>query len=137
MDIRDFEHLIDENTKVILARDGAKVMVLGTDTRVVLETTTDDRIERLTTQLDNRSIRRSYDFLLKTIVQDLSDAQLKTFFQISADSVAENKDKTKKVMELAFTKIVDDIFVYFYQTTVGGDGIKKLIDSIIERYEHS
>ena len=137
MDIRDFEHLIDKNTKVILAKDGAKVMVLGADTRIVLETVADDRIKRLTTQLDNRPTFRSYDFLLKTIVQNLSDAQLKTYFHISADSVTDDKNETRKMMELAFAKIVGIMFDYFYQTMAGGDGIEKLIDSIIENYECS
>lgn len=131
MDIRDFEHLVDENTKVILARDGAKVMVLGEDTRVILETVTDDRIKKLTTQLDTRSVLRSYDSLLKTIVQNLSDAQLKTYFHIS------DKNKPRTAMELAFVKIVGSIFVYFHQTAADGNGIGNLIDSIIESYERS
>lgn len=137
MDIRDFEHLIDENTKVILARDGAKVTVLEENTKVVLEKAADDRIKRLTTQLDNRVTVRSYGFLLKTIVQNLSDAQLKTYFHVSADSVVEDKEKTREAMELAFTKVVDIIFNYFYLTTADGNGIENLIDSIIKSYECS
>lgn len=137
MDIRDFEHLIDENTKVILARDGAKVMVLGADTKIILETVTDDRIKRLSTQLYNRLTPRSYVLLLRTIIQNLSNAQVATYFHTTSSLVIKDTDKTKKEMELAFTKIVDLIFTYFYQTTISGNGIENLIDSIIESHERS